>query len=100
MAWRVRFTPLADADVTEAYDTYEGARRGLGADFLDDVGRGVLLLGAHPEAGPAVYRDLRRLVLHRFPYSLYYRLVPAERLVEVRACVHQRRHPRSWRRRA
>lgn len=100
MPWRVRFTPLADADVAEACDTYEGAREGLGADFLDDLGRAVVLLGEHPEAGPAVYRDLRRVLLHTFPYSLYYRLAPAETLVEVRACVHQRRHPRAWRRRA
>ena len=47
-----------------------------------------------------MYRDLRRVLLHRFPYSVYYRLVPAERLAEVRACVHQRRHPRTWRGRA
>jgi len=98
--WRVRFTPLADADVTEAYEYYEGAGEGVGAAFLDGVGGAVALLGEHPEAGPAVSRGLRRLLLHGFPYSLYYRLDAAERLVEVRACVHQRRHPRTWRRRA
>lgn len=100
MAWRVRFTPLADADVTEAYAYYEGWRERVGARFLDGVGDAVVLLGEHPEAGPVVHRDLRRLLVHGFPYSLYYRLDPAERVVEVRACVHQRRHPRAWRRRA
>ncbi len=100
MTWRVRFTPLADDDVAEAYAAYEGARGGLGEEFLEDIGRAVVFLEEHPEGGPEVYRDIRRVLLHRFPYSLYYRLVPSERLVETRACVHQRRHPRTWRRRA
>ena len=53
-----------------------------------------------PEVGPTVYQGLRRVLLHRFPYSVYYRLLPSLTTIEVRACVHQRRHPRSWRHRA
>ena len=98
--WRVRFTPLADADVTEAYEYDEGSRAGVGARFLDGVGDAVVLLGEHPEAGPVAHRALRRLLVHGFPYSLYDRLDAAEWVVEVRACVHQRRHPGTWRRRA
>ena len=86
--------------MSEAYLGYEGARAGLGEEFLEAVGRVVGLIGEHPEAGPLVFRDIRRALLHRFPYSLYYRLEPAERLAEVRAVVHQRRHSRTWRRRA
>lgn len=100
MTWPVRFTPLADDDVAEAYAQYEAARGGLGEEFLADVGRAVTLISDFPEACPEVHRDLRRALLHRFPYSLYYRLVRPAGLVEVRACVHQRRHPRTWQRRA
>jgi len=38
---------------------------------------------------PIVHRDLRRLLLERFPHSLYYRLTDST--IEVRACLHQRR---------
>ena len=100
MTWRVRFTPLADDDVAEAFAHYDGARRGLGEDFMADLERVVVLIGEFPEAGPDVHRGLRRALLRRFPYSLYYRLLPPDRIVEVRACVHQRQHPRTWRRRA
>ena len=99
MSWAVRFTPLAQDDVVEAYADYEAARSGLGAEFLLEVGRAVGLVSDFPEACPEVHRGLRRALVHRFPYSLYYRLVEAE-LLEVRAVVHQRRHPRAWRRRA
>ena len=100
MTWRVGFTPLAEDDVAEAYGEYEAARGGLGDEFLSEVGRVLDLIGAYPEAGPEVHRDLRRALVHRFPDSLYYRVVREAELVEVRAVVHQRRHPRSWRRRA
>ena len=100
MSWRVRFTPLADEDVAEAYADYEAARGGLGEEFLDEVERATSLIADHPEGCPDVHRGVRRALLHRFPYSLYYRLVLGAELVEVRAVVHQRRHPRTWRRRA
>lgn len=100
MTWRVRFTPRAEEDVTEAYGDYEAARGGLGDEFLTEVGRVLDLIGEFPEAGPEVHRDLRRALVRRFPYSLYYRLVREAELVEVRAVVHQRRHPRTWHRRA
>ena len=100
MSWAVRFTPLAQNDVVEAYTDYEAARPGLGAEFLAEVGRVVGLVGDFPEACPEVHGGLRRALVHRFPYSLYYRITREAELVEVRAVVHQRRHPRSWRRRA
>ena len=100
MTWRVRFTPLAEEDVGEAYAGYEAARSRLGEEFLAEVDRVVAVVGDFPESCPEVHRGLRRGLLHRFPYALYYRLVHEAELVEVRAVIHQRRHPRSWRRRA
>jgi plasmid stabilization system protein ParE len=100
VTWRVRFTGLADEDIAETYAHYETARRGLGEEFLDDLARAIETIGEFPERSAEVHRRLRRALLRRFPYSLYYRLVVDAQTVEVRACVHQRRHPRTWRRRA
>jgi plasmid stabilization system protein ParE len=100
VTWQVRFTPRADDDVAEAYGWYEGSQRGLGAEFLEDVERALRLVQQVPEGCPDVHRGLRRALLHRFPYSLYYRPLEATETIEVRGCIHQRRHPRTWRRRA
>ena len=99
MSWHVRFTPLADTDVAETYAWYEAARSGLGEDFLRDLQRALDFVVAYPQGCPDVHRGLRRALLHRFPYSLYYRLMEPGALIEVRACVHQSRHPRNWQRR-
>lgn len=98
--WTVHFTGLAEGDADEAYAWYASSRSGLGDNFLADMDAAILMLEQAPEVGPTVYQGLRRVLLHRFPYSVYYRLLPAITTVEIRACVHQRRHPRSWRRRA
>lgn len=100
MSWHVRFTPLADSDVAETFAWYEAARPQLGEEFLGDLRRALDLVVAHPKSCPEVHRGLRRALLHRFPYSLYYRVIEVGEIVEVRACVHQSRHPRVWRRRA
>lgn len=100
MTWPIRFTPLAESDVAEAYADYEAARSGLGEEFLRATEEVVSLIGDLPEACPKVHGQVRRALLHRFPYSLYYRIDRRAGVIEVRGVIHQRRHPSSWHRRA
>lgn len=88
----------ASAHIAEAFSWYQAQRDGLGWELKAELDDLFTLLKQAPEAGPVVYRGLRRLLLHRFPYAIYYTLTPA--LVEIRAVVHNRRHPRHWRSRA
>jgi len=87
--------PAAAADVEEAYRWYEDQRAGLGEEFLTAVGAGFDTIAAHPLAAPVVHRDTRRLLLRRFPYGVFYRLVEDE--IVVVGCLHAKRHPRVWR---
>ena len=98
MTRSLAFTGRATTDITDAFEWYERKRSGLGDEFRAALARAFDLVELMPEAGPIVHRDLRRLLLRQFPFAIYYRL-EAER-VEVRACLHQRRHPGTWRRRA
>ena len=92
------FTSRAGDDVEEAYKWYESQQVGLGAEFESALASVLRLVNEMPEAGPIVHRDVRRLLLERFPYSLYYRLTGST--IEVRACLHQRRNPQTQLRRA
>ena len=98
MTFRVEFRPLASADVAEAFSWYEGQRVGLGAEFEADLDRTLELLSHMAGAGPIVHRTLRRLLLRRFPFAVYYEL--AGETVRIRAVGHTRRHPSTWKRRA
>lgn len=68
----------------EAARWYERERAGLGAEFQDELRRALELLVLTPEMVPVAHRDVRRILLHRFPYAIYYRLTAT--MIEVRAC--------------
>ena len=51
-----------------------------------------------PLAGRIVHRGLRRALLRRFPFTVYF-TVTAD-LIEIRGVLHNGRHPRTWLRRA
>ena len=83
--------------MTEASVFYESASPNLGAAFLEDVQRGIDLLRNHPDIGQAVGGALRRVLLHRFPFSLIYTI--EKDAILVVAVAHQNRRPDYWRER-
>ncbi len=88
----VKFEREAEEDVLEAYDWYEQQRPGLGARFRDSLDVAMGRVTENPRACPVTYRDLRRILVERFPYAVYYRLYHSE--VSVVAVFHGRRNPR------
>jgi len=94
---QVVFLAEARAEALDAFQWYEDQRAGLGVVFraaLDDAIKRVRLA---PFTYPIQYRDLRRTIVYRFPYGVFYRIV-ADTVVVV-GVIHARRHPREWRRR-
>lgn len=75
---------------------YEAERVGLGEEFDDAVRNQLARIERWPRAYPTVYRHVRRALLRRFPYAIYFVLVPTDD-AEVIAILHQRRHPEIWR---
>jgi plasmid stabilization system protein ParE len=98
VAYRVAFRPEAAADVRAAFAWYERQRPGLGTEFEAALEADLALLREVPTAFPIVLRQLRKLLLRRFPYAIYY-AIEAD-VVRVRGVLHVRQHPRRWRRRA
>ena len=82
----------AEIDVMAIEDWYEAQRPGLGREFRAAVDAGITRIADNPLAYAERYRGVRRAVLRRFPYVIWYRAL--ENLVVVLACVHGRRDPR------
>ena len=85
----------AAAEIESAYRWYERERFGLGEEFLEAVNHMKAVIAADPDRFPAVHRDIRRAVLGRFPYSMFY-TVEAEHVIVI-ACFRSRRNPKVWR---
>lgn len=81
-------------DLQEAATWYEERRDGLGLAFLDEVLAAFDAIEERPAHYPIVHRQIRRALMHRFPFGVYYR-VETDRLVVI-AVMHGSRHPRRW----
>jgi plasmid stabilization system protein ParE len=87
----------AEAEIVEAFNWYESKRVGLGREFVEEIDAAFVRTTETPDAFPVVYRGLRRLVLRRFPYVIYFRL--EEDVVQVVGVLHGRRNRTALRRR-
>ena len=89
------YAPRVEDDLVDAATFYEGRSPGLGEDFLTAFRRAVDALVLAPTSGPPVEGGpVRRSMVMRFPYAVYYRAEP-ERVL-VLAVTHTRRHPEAW----
>lgn len=95
---RVRLRPAAEADIQEATDWYEERESGLGGKLLDELGDAFTRIRQLPLQFPVVETDVRRALLRRFPYAIYFLLRARDEAVVI-AVLHQRRSPSLWRKR-
>jgi toxin ParE1/3/4 len=86
------------AEFDEAFDYYENKKPGLGVDFVARVQRVFDRIAANPLMHGVVFADIRKAVVTRFPYCVFYR--PETTRVEVIAVFHSRRDPSIWQSRA
>jgi plasmid stabilization system protein ParE len=90
-----RFLSVAEEEMSEAALFYEAAFLGLGEKFLADVDHTIDRLRRHPDVGVEVAPNLRRALLHRFPFGLIYS-VESDGILIV-SVAHHRRRPDYWR---
>lgn len=90
----VAFHPEAEAEMLASAVWYEGRCAGLGLDFLGEVESAVSRIAASPEAWAIVTGDIRRHLVHRFPFGILYR---ADRnRIYILAVMHLHREPHYW----
>lgn len=90
---RVEYHPKTASELTSAIARYNDFRQGLGDELRLEVYTAIDRVLANPRQFAVVERDVRRCLIHRFPYSVLFRFTDEE-LVRVLAIRHHRRHPR------
>ncbi|HTE40894.1 MAG TPA: type II toxin-antitoxin system RelE/ParE family toxin [Steroidobacteraceae bacterium] len=94
MTFTTYLKPRAERDLLEAIEWYED-RAKLGAALYMEFGGLLNLLCESTLLFSQYEGDVRRALLKRFPYAVYYEVQPS-RLI-VHAVLHMKRHPSSWR---
>jgi toxin ParE1/3/4 len=84
----------AEQDIKAAYEWYEEQRLNLGKEFVNEVESKLEEVDEHPDLYATIYRNVRRALCKRFPYSVYF--LKSENDVVVVGVLHQRRNPAVW----
>jgi toxin ParE1/3/4 len=87
--------PRAEVDLFDAAIWYEGEREGLGRAFESDFDRVVSRIQASPLQFPEIDPEVRRAMLTRFPYGVFFLI--ADEVVTVFAVLHLHRDPEALR---
>lgn len=84
----------AFAEARQAAIYYDEQSAGLGNAFLDELDAAIVRLQRHPYTWAFVEQPYRRVLLHRFPYAVIYRI--DDDAVFVAAVAHCKRQPLYW----
>lgn len=98
MSLPLDFHPAVRGEIDDAHDWYQQRRAGLGRDFLDEIERALAEITANPARYGFADADIREGLLNRFPYAIYYRVLPDR--IRVLAVYHTSRDPSGWQSRA
>jgi len=68
----LRISAAARADIRGAARWYEEQQRGLGAQFISEIDVAMRRIADGPLRYAKVYRTLRRVLVSRSPYTVFY----------------------------
>lgn len=91
---RVHIQPVAAIDIEETAIWYETQEPGLGIEFILELDAAIDLAVEGPENYEDLGLGIRRVLLQRFPYAVYFLL--EKKAVEIIAVLHQHRSPFIW----
>ena len=87
--------PEATAELTAAGEFYERQLPTLGAQFLDAMDEAVAEIVAAPKRWRVLDAEVRRYLVPRFPYAIYYRMHSDH--IRILAFKHHSRRSAYWR---
>jgi plasmid stabilization system protein ParE len=97
VTWRIIIRPEAEGDIAETREWYEERQRGLSLEFRSALDDTMSSIAGNPELYARIYRNLRRALVARFPFAVFY--VLRKESIIVIAVLHTSRSPALWRNR-
>jgi hypothetical protein len=93
---RVSLSVKTRIDLRKTYDWYESQSTGLGPRFVRAFVQAVDLATERPTSFPEVEGDVRRVILSRFPFGVFFRIVGD--VIRIIRVIDLRSDDRKWRR--
>jgi len=99
MSYSVIILREAQSDILSAQAWYENELPGLGDRFWNVIYQTFLHIAEHPTAYSPAGKETRMALVKRFPYKVFFMTNDAMKRIEIVAVIHNKRHPRVWKRR-
>lgn len=90
----VVYRPLAESELVDSAKFYEERREFLGETFLDLVDETIAKIRSNPEMGKPGKSRTRSWKVRRFPFRIFYLLLPDR--IWIVAVAHLSRRPDYW----
>lgn len=88
----IEYHPAVESELQAIRRYYEDRSPRLGQQFIDEFEKFVLRIAENPQRWMAVDSDIRRALMRKFPYVIYFRQIGPDR-IRINVIKHQRRHP-------
>ena len=87
----LKISQLAFFEIEDAKEYYNLQNSTLGDTFKNDIKRSIESIKKFPNLYTNITNDMRRCVLHRFPYSIFYAIT--DNTILILSVAHQHRKP-------
>ena len=91
---KVIFSEIAKLELEDSVHYYELEYERLGQKFKEEVKKAALRICEYPKAWSIERGDVRKCLLHKFPYKLLYSIESNH--IFIIAVAHQHRKPNYW----
>jgi len=89
---RIEYHPKIESELRHIIQYYNKCVPSLGYQFLDNFEQQIRFISKNPRSFLVIKNDIRKAVLNRFPFVLYFKIVN-EDILRITVIKHQRRHP-------
>ena len=86
--------PIAKLELDDAVEYYNLQVQGLGNRYKGEAKSTIKRIGIFPTAWMEVKPEIRRCIMHKFPYNIYYSI--QDDTILILAIAHQHRKPDYW----
>jgi len=99
LSYKVSLSNDAENDIDCSFMWYEIQKPKLGYDLIKSIDKKLETVSRNPFAYPIVYKNIRRTLIKRFPFCIYYDVDNEIKGVRVIAVFHNSRNPLVWKKR-
>ena len=91
---KIIFTELAAKELLQARSFYEVEVTGLGEKFSSEIKSALKRISNFPTAWPILKNEIRKCIVRKFPYNLFYSI--EQDFILILAIAHHHRKPYYW----